>query len=231
MNVDELNFKGNDPGAVKHGNFINYYQFHPPNSRINLLPSDAWKSFDEMVCLDVGCNAGDLTIALHKYFTELHKTIKILGVDLDPILIKRAQVNNKNENITFTHLDFTNDSERIEILKNYLKDKNKFDVTFCFSITMWIHLNNGDEGLIHFIKSICEISKMIVIEPQPWKCYKTAIRRMKKSNETFPRYEKLQIRHQVEEKIEETLLQLNFIKINEIFEPKWGRKLQIFSQA
>lgn len=59
--MEELNFKSNNPGAVRHGNFINYYQFHPAENRIKVLPTseDIWNSEGEtFVCLDIGCNAG-----------------------------------------------------------------------------------------------------------------------------------------------------------------------------
>jgi hypothetical protein len=57
---DELNFKGNDPGAVRHGNFINYYQFNSVENRLHLLPKDLWKleTDQNFVCLDIGCNSG-----------------------------------------------------------------------------------------------------------------------------------------------------------------------------
>lgn len=56
--MDELNFKNDNPGAVKHGNFINYYQFHPPEHRLQLLPFDVFDKIKPVVALDIGCNAG-----------------------------------------------------------------------------------------------------------------------------------------------------------------------------
>jgi hypothetical protein len=49
-----------DPGAVRHGNFINYYKFNSTKSRLQLLPTDLWnaKCDERFVCLDVGCNSG-----------------------------------------------------------------------------------------------------------------------------------------------------------------------------
>lgn len=35
--MTDLSFK-DDPGAVKHGNFINYYQFHGAEQRLNAFP-------------------------------------------------------------------------------------------------------------------------------------------------------------------------------------------------
>lgn len=58
FNMDNLNFRNKNPGAVQYGNFINYYQFHPPEQRISLLPCDIWGKCDSFVALDIGCNSG-----------------------------------------------------------------------------------------------------------------------------------------------------------------------------
>ena len=51
-----------EPGAARHGNFINYYEFHPPEERLRLLPDNFGSriSADQgaTLVLDVGCNAG-----------------------------------------------------------------------------------------------------------------------------------------------------------------------------
>lgn len=54
----DLNFHGKNPGAVRYGNFINYYQFHPVENRLKLLPFHIWKKDEAFFGLDVGCNAG-----------------------------------------------------------------------------------------------------------------------------------------------------------------------------
>ena len=45
-----------------------------------------------------------------------------------------------------------------------------------FSVTMWIHLHHGDEGLERFLRLVSEVGEFILLEPQPWKCYQTAAR-------------------------------------------------------
>lgn len=50
-----------DPGASRHGNFINYYQFHPADERVRQLPHGIWRVAHldrKYVGLDIGCNAG-----------------------------------------------------------------------------------------------------------------------------------------------------------------------------
>ena len=58
--------KRNQPGTARYGNFINYYSFNPPESRIGLIPKDLLNTVcdfshtrSEIISvLDVGCNAG-----------------------------------------------------------------------------------------------------------------------------------------------------------------------------
>ena len=63
--VDGKARMASEPGAARHGNFINYYEFHPPEERLRLLPDDfgrrispAEKEGSATLVLDVGCNAG-----------------------------------------------------------------------------------------------------------------------------------------------------------------------------
>lgn len=52
-----------DSGASRFGNFINYYQFNPPENRLRLLPSHIWniEHDKDVVCFDIGCNVGVCT--------------------------------------------------------------------------------------------------------------------------------------------------------------------------
>ncbi len=48
-----------------------------------------------------------------------------------------------------------------------------------FSITKWIHLNDGDEGLETFFRRVFDVlrpSGKFVLEPQPWDSYSKAKR-------------------------------------------------------
>lgn len=69
-----------DPGASRHGNFMNYYQFHPAEERVRQLPCGVWHSTHpdrKYVGLDVGCNAG---VRLKQLSDEIGR------VDRDPKL-------------------------------------------------------------------------------------------------------------------------------------------------
>ncbi|XP_034230987.1 probable RNA methyltransferase CG11342 isoform X2 [Thrips palmi] len=241
--MDRLQFNGDDPGAVLLGNFINYYEFHPPEERLKLLPSHLWetKGNEPYTCLDIGCNSGDLTSRVYECITNSFasgeaspsgskNTCSMLGIDVDPVLIERAQEKNKYVGqITYKCVDFMDDNKSEVIRSHLANDDARFDVIFCFSVTMWIHLNHGDNGLNKFLREISEMSKMLVLEPQPWKCYKSAVKRLKRCNKSFPYFQKLSIRENVEEHIEQYLLETcNFHKVYESPDSKWGRKLMFF---
>lgn len=119
-----------------------------------------------------------------------------------------------------------------DFLTNYAKkyNKNNFNVSFCLSVTMWIHLNHGDEGLQIFLKKICDLSEMIVVEPQPWKCYKSAVKRLKGANSTFPCFEALKHRQNVETFIENIIENYNFHKIHETPASEWGRRILFYKR-
>jgi SAM-dependent methyltransferase len=61
-----------------------------------------------------------------------------------------------------------------------------FDVAFAFSVTLWIHLHNGDEGLQAFLRRLSSLARHIIIEPQPWKCYQTCRKRWRRAGVPEP---------------------------------------------
>ena len=169
---------------------------------------------------DLGCNEGDLTIAMasslvsKKYTSNEHDTtrdesvvnkateprvssVKVLGLDLDPMLIERA--NNKlvtssdsdgkskkvEEGSTFSDIEATfkvcnlcsksehNNAHRSYVVQQALKSTTQvpfqlFHLTTIFSTTMWIHVHSGDIGLQSFLERACLCTKRyLLIEPQP----------------------------------------------------------------
>ncbi|XP_023019144.2 probable RNA methyltransferase CG11342 [Leptinotarsa decemlineata] len=230
---NDLQFRGGNPGAVQFGNFMNYYQFHSPKERIKLLPKHIWKAGKPCVVLDIGCNSGILTEAIKEFLKEnIMEDISILAVDIDPLLITRAKENSTND-ITFHCLDIMDISRRDDIINEYLKNKHieKFSVVFCFSTTMWIHLNYGDGGLRSFLEYIAGIGEIVIVEPQPWKCYRSAVKRMKQANFTFPLFSSLKMRETIERDIEIILSLQSLEKITESERTKWERKLLIYKYS
>lgn len=177
----------------------------------------------------------DLTIGI-KHFMEANLNIStnFLAIDIDPVLIKRAEEQYKEENISFKNIDIMDVTDRVNTIEYHLKRKhlNKFSITFCFSITMWIHLNHGDEGLKNFLKYVASISEILVIEPQPWKCYKTAVKRMKQQNFSFPYFQELKVKQNIEDEMECLLQECGLSKINESESTRttWDRKIFVFKQ-
>jgi len=67
---------------------------------------------------------------------------------------------------------------------------------------MWIHLNHGDDGLKDFLRYISSISSSLLLEPQPWHCYRTAARRMKRLGcEPFQHWQTITWRQDIEQNI------------------------------
>lgn len=229
-----LNYYADDPGAVQYGNFINYYSFNKVEERIDLLPRGIWKTEEiqeSFLVLDVGCNAGDLTQELKVFYeAETGRNVVVLGVDIDSTLIDRANEANSDSNITFHTVNILDNSH---LIKEFLQSHNRksFDVVCCFSITMWIHLNNNDEGLRNFLEICSKLSETLVVEPQPWKCYLTAVRRMKRANEggCFQHFKSLEWRTDVEDQIDRFVVdKLGRKKVCETEKTKWKRKICIY---
>lgn len=154
----------------------------------------------------------------------------MLGIDIDPILIERAQEMNKyTDGVVYECIDFMNETENVVFQNFVINSDGLFDVIFCFSVTMWIHLNHGDDGLRKFLKDISHKGRMLVIEPQPWKCYKSAVKRLKRSQMSFPQFENIAIRENIYKYITTFLTEVcGFIEIYESDETKWGRKVLCF---
>lgn len=106
----------------------------------------------------------------------------VLGVDIDGVLITRAKKKTaalaSGDTVEFLHVDvMTTDFNKqvgafLEQAKRPPTAPRKFDLVTCFSVTMWIHLNHGDDGLWRFLGTVSDMTEHLLVEPQPWKCYR-----------------------------------------------------------
>uniref|UniRef100_A0A1B6CG44 RNA methyltransferase n=1 Tax=Clastoptera arizonana TaxID=38151 RepID=A0A1B6CG44_9HEMI len=241
-NVDDnLNLDGR---SARYGNFTNYYEFHPTEFRIKLIPNNVWDlGGNDIVCLDVGCNSGKLAQALHQHISStIAFTFKnkkdvpkcyILGVDVSQELIDKAVETNNNPYITFKTVDVCSKSGK-NVINQYLScfNRTSFDIVFCFSVTMWIHLNYGDEALKEFLLYVSNQTDMLVLEPQPWRCYLRAVRRLKRAeNGTFEKFSKLKMRLSIEDDIENILIEeCKFNQVLKTEETPWGRIITFYKR-
>lgn len=242
-----MEFKNQDPGSTRYGNFINYYTFNSAEDRLSLLPTHIWTTTtsqstdaenDYFLVLDLGCNSGNFTQLLHGFLSKYtQKHVVIIGIDIDSMLIQRAIEHNQYPNNIFYKCmnimdkSHSNEEQQLQTFHDYFGqyNKTKFDAVFCLSLTMWIHLNNGDVGLQEFLRKISNIGKLLIVEPQPWKCYLTAVKRLRKGNEKFSEFKNIKWRQSIECNIEEYLS--NDCEMTKIFETvptKWKRKILFY---
>ncbi|XP_031157976.1 pre-miRNA 5'-monophosphate methyltransferase [Sander lucioperca] len=240
--IDEIN----DPGAAPYGNFINYYTFNPPENRLSLIPATLLQDLgyrdghQTTLILDVGCNSGELSVAFYKHLVQESVCqeesdkwkVNLLGFDLDEILIQRAQQNNPQpHSISFIPLDITKDTDQ---LQDYLGHHgcSHFHLCLCLAVTMWVHLNHGDSSLLQMLSRLASISQHLLLEVQPWKCYRSAARRLRKLGRSdFDHFKTLKIRGDVAEHAREHLERNCGMELIRSFgSTTWDRKLLLFKR-
>ncbi|KAE8627066.1 hypothetical protein XENTR_v10006861 [Xenopus tropicalis] len=240
-----------EPGAAPYGNFPNYYTFNPPENRISLLPAELLQKLFRkptesdrcarpLLGLDVGCNSGDLSVALYNHLmqpcsqaSDVPQALRFLCCDIDPDLITRAQASNPFPDfISYATLDIMDSLAVQGPVKDFLQQFgcSTFDITFCMSVTMWIHLNYGDQGLVTFLGRLANLSEYLLIEPQPWKCYRLAARRLRKlGRQDFDHFRSLSIRGDMAENITQILTGEGTAKLIHSFgNTSWDRSLLLF---
>uniref|UniRef100_A0A3Q2YGQ2 RNA methyltransferase n=1 Tax=Hippocampus comes TaxID=109280 RepID=A0A3Q2YGQ2_HIPCM len=240
VNEDDTNEDINDPGAAPYGNFINYYTFNPPENRLSVIPRTLLKDLgyndprQTTLLLDVGCNSGELSVALYKHLVETQggTNVHLLGLDLDETLIGRAQENNPLQGVvTFTLLDITGDCAPLrEHLARH--ERSSFHLTLCLAVTMWVHLNHGDAGLLRLLSRLAELSRHLLLEAQPWKCYRSAARRLRKLGRSdFDHFKSLKVRGDMSEHARQHLEKhCDMEMVRSFGRTAWDRKLLLFKR-
>ncbi|NXD46066.1 BN3D2 methyltransferase, partial [Copsychus sechellarum] len=239
-----------EPGAAPYGNFPNYSRFHPPEGRVSLLPQGLLRSLfpaatRPLLGLDVGCNSGELSVALYQHLVGLQdsnsgaelpaagKELKLLCCDIDPELIRRAQQSSPfPASISFASLDIMDPGAREPFLSSYLQrfGRSRFDIAFCMSVTMWIHLNHGDRGLLELLALLASLCRFLLLEPQPWRCYRAAARRLRRlGRRDFEHFRSLRIRGDMAQSVTRILSQQCAMELVCCFgSTAWDRSLLLF---
>ncbi|KAK9528680.1 hypothetical protein VZT92_012830 [Zoarces viviparus] len=160
----------------------------------------------------------ELSVAFYKHLVQEpecqeeseERKVHLLGFDLDEILIQRAQQNNPLPgSISFITLDVTKDTDR---LQHYLDQHgcSHFHLCLCLAVTI----------------------QHLLLEAQPWKCYRSAARRLRKLGRSdFDHFKTLKIRGDVAEQAREHLEgHCGMELIRSFGSTTWDRKLLLFKR-
>lgn len=189
------------------------------------------------------CFFQDLSVALYEHLQPeclpkgptAEGRLHLLGFDLDEELIHRAQSSNPYpRNISFIPLDITQDEASRAQLDTYLRGfgRSTFNLCVCLAVTMWVHLNHGDEGLLGLLSRLAALSDYLLLEAQPWKCYRSAARRLRKLGRSdFEHFKTLQIRGDMAENARHHLSNNCGMELMQSFgSTSWDRKLLLFTK-
>lgn len=188
------------------------------------------------------CDLQELSVAFYKHLVQQPESegetgseeaqVKLLGFDLDEALIERAQQTNPlPSRISYIPLDVTGD---IGQLQEYLNQHgcSHFHLCLCLAVTMWVHLNHGDSGLLQLLSHLASISQHLLLEAQPWKCYRSAARRLRKLGRSdFDHFKTLKICGDISEHARKHLETNCGMKLMQSFgSTAWDRKLLLFKK-
>ncbi|KAF1792525.1 S-adenosyl-L-methionine-dependent methyltransferase [Phytophthora cactorum] len=163
------------------------------------------------------------------------KPLMVLGVDIDEVLVERAAKKlvhlTEGDAVQFRHVDVMTSKFSKEIapfleLAQRSTAERKFNLITCFSVTMWIHLNNGDDGLWKFLETVSDMTQHLIIEPQAWKCYRNAQKRLVRMRVEVPQsFREIKVRTDVVEKIDTFLLAAGRFRYKaQLGKTNWSRK-------
>ncbi|KAG3117995.1 hypothetical protein PI124_g110 [Phytophthora idaei] len=169
------------------------------------------------------------------------KPLMVLGVDIDEVLVERAAKKlvhlTEGDAVQFRHVDVMTSKFSKEIapfleLAQRSTAERKFDLITCFSVTMWIHLNNGDDGLWKFLETVSDMTQHLIIEPQAWKCYRNALKRLTRMRVEVPQsFREIKVRTDVVEKIDTFLLAAGRFRYKaQLGKTNWSRNVVLYSR-
>ncbi|XP_067128540.1 probable RNA methyltransferase Y17G7B.18 [Centruroides vittatus] len=220
---DQVKYREKDE-QFRYGNYNRYYGYRNQHGEDPRLKCMKKKWFEGKDVLDIGCNVGHFTLEIAKNLGPK----KIIGLDIDPALIKVARKNVRHyistqmlgnevfpvsmavcygpvarttlpfgskqpvsfpNNIFFVQGNYVLESD--EFLE---MQRPEFDTILCLSLTKWIHLNWGDEGVKRVFRRMYAQLRpggRMILEAQPWPSY---VRKKKLTETTFKNYLSIQMR-------------------------------------
>ncbi|KAK9768111.1 hypothetical protein K7432_001513 [Basidiobolus ranarum] len=166
-----------------NGNYPQYYGYRNRKEDPRLELFQKW--IEGKSVLDIGCNAGYVTVEL----ALRYRPKEILGVDIDESLIAKCwahlkhQANLLNSKGEKKPQEMVNESECLpqnisfrtsNWVLEHAESLPQYQVILCLSVTKWIHLNQGDEGIKQLFQKAYDSltdNGVLVLEPQPWSSY------------------------------------------------------------
>lgn len=156
-----------------------------------------------------------------------------MGIDVDPNLIRLAADRCTKSQIAYRACDVT---ENISVIEDFLRDEGiaQFDVIFCFSVSMWIHLNKGHAGLVRLFERCRQLCRhFLLLEPQPWKCYMTAARRMRKLKQ--PKFDHLEDIEERQDRLLPYIMRMvekegDFTLRSQLGQTNWDRQILLYQK-
>ncbi|KAL7096933.1 hypothetical protein ACP275_10G111500 [Erythranthe tilingii] len=159
--------------------------------------------FEGKDCLDIGCNSGWITITVAKKFGcrsilgididgdriedaqwTLRKVVRTSvaskSADTDKnaneSLIEEKRDNSGNSPLSGEKdlLDVVSFQKGNFVQNWHPPEKTTYHVILCLSVSKWIHLNWGDDGLLtlfHRVWMLLKPGGIFILEPQPWSSY------------------------------------------------------------
>lgn len=240
----------------QYGNYKGYYGYrlgndHTEDPRLALL-TKSW--FAKKRCLDIGCNEGIVTLGMVSKF----HTKSMVGLDIDEALVKMACANLKKARSEAVY------KKEVEIKKkgtpaaenraahahaaslsqtwfiygdvlNSVLEEGSFDTVTCLSVTKWVHINKGDEGLKELFSKVWRAlapGGHFIVEPQPWKSYQAA--RGKLASSSFVPLDQINL---VPDSFVDYLCdEVGFILVKRVTPETaaagfWGRSIYIFKKS
>ncbi len=170
----------------RYGSFVRYYEHNPVERRLAVLlnsPSLAFLDpvsfvinkypFGPLLLVDLGSNSGNLTLALHSLVQSVDmsrsKDWHSLGLELDPELVDVARSACRDRmvhDVRFECCDLLVDGESRMMEFAQMHGRTGIQIVTAFALTMWLHINVGDEGLRKVLRSWGRLADVLIVEPQ-----------------------------------------------------------------